>query len=263
MRKVMTAAALCVFTASQGTPASEQMPGAVAGSAVQEPQRQPAPMLNVVPEIAIHQTVETFVRGRLRDDEVAMRASRVEIHTRWQGDIVLDLVGDVELKVRPVSPRAFRGPTVIRVEVLVDGETERTITATVDTRLYERVAVTARAVRRGSLFSETAIELAERDVTNLRHGYFRDLTELASLQAVRPIGFGAVVTRRHAEAVPFVRRGDDVVIVLVSRNMHMSAVGVALQDGVIGARIRVKNIDSGKIVFGIVEEDGSIAIKNS
>ena len=216
--------------------------------------------LTAIPEKAIHGIIETYVRERLASDDEAIAANRIEVHTRWQGDIVVEATGEVELKVRPLSQRPFRGPTVVRVEICVDGITERTISATVDTRLYQRVAVTTRAIRRGATFDPTSIELSERDITTLRHGYYTKIEDLNLLQVARPIGFGDVVSHRHAKRVPIVNRGDEVVLNVASRNMVLSTIGIALQDGSSGTRIRVKNPDSGKILYGLVREDGTVTL---
>ena len=47
---------------------------------------------------------------------------------------------------------------------------------------------------------------------------------------------------------------------VVSKHMQLVTSGLALQDGGAGERIRVKNRDSGKIVSGRVEEDGTVRI---
>ena len=47
---------------------------------------------------------------------------------------------------------------------------------------------------------------------------------------------------------------------LQTGSMSLQTVGQALTDGGLGERIRVKNIDSGKIVFGEVTAVGTVRI---
>ncbi len=215
--------------------------------------------LNVITQQAVHVAVEEYVRSRL--DGKTHVDERFDIHIRWQGDILLDApIGRVSFEVHPVSPNPFRGPAVVRAEILVNERTEKVLTMTVDTRFYRDVLVTTRAVRRGTLFADDMVELEERDVTNLRYGYFSDVAALSGMQARRPVGAGAVVNERHVELIPVVKRGDGITMMAQSPNMQISASGVALQDGGMGEHIRVKNTDSGKIVIGEVVDAGTVQV---
>ena len=213
--------------------------------------------LNLVTEQAIHAAVEGYIRSRLEDK--VDPAERFEVDIRWQGDVLLDApLGRLEFKVKPISSGPFRGPAVVRLEIRVDAVTQKVLTLTSDTRFYRDVLVTTRSIRRGSLLTEDMVELVERDVTNLRFGYFTDAAELHGMQARRPVGFGDILNEEHAELVPVVKRGDGVTMTALSHNMLISTVGVALQDGAIGAQIRVKNADSGKVILARVLEAGSV-----
>ena len=210
-----------------------------------------APVLNVVTEEAIHTAVSDYVLQQLQDrvDE----NERLEIKPRWQGDILLEKVGKVDLRVHRMSTRELRGPTMLRVELIVDDETQKALTVTVDARFYRPVLVTTRSIRRGNVLADDdAVELRERDVTSARHGYFTDVEEIVGLRTRRPIGFGDVVSHRHVEEIPVIEQGADVEMLVTSANMQISTAGVALQDGAIGARIRVKNVASGKVLYGKV-----------
>ena len=103
-------------------------------------------------------------------------------------------------------------------------------------------------------------ELSERDVTQVRGAYFSDMLSLEGMQARRTLSIGDIITDGHVEKVPVVRRGDAIRLVARAGRMSMSAAGEAMQDGGIGDRIRVKNSDSGKVVYGHVLEDGAIQV---
>ena len=213
--------------------------------------------LNLVREQAVHVAVEGFIRSRLEGK--VDPAERFEVGVRWQGDILLDApLGRLEFKLKPISTGSFRGPTVVRLEILVDKVTEKTLTLTADTRFYREVLVTTRSIRRGSLLTDDMVELVERDVTKLRFGYFTKPSDLRGMQARRPVGFGDILNEEHAELIPLVKRGDGVIMTARSQNMLISAQGVALQNGGIGEQIRVKNTDSGKTILARVLEDGSV-----
>jgi len=74
---------------------------------------------------------------------------------------------------------------------------------------------------------------------------------------------GQTVSHRHVQPVPVVHRGDDISMAVTTGTMSLLATGIALQDGGIGERIRVRNIESGKVVFGEILDAGTIRITGS
>ena len=213
---------------------------------------------NLVSEQVIHRAVERFVHAELEGR--VDRQKRFEINTRWQGDVELGIQGDVEIAVRRISVNPFHGPTMVRVELQVEGETRRALTVTVDTRFFKEVLVTTRGIRRGEDFTLDMFELIERDITEEKDGYYTDFAELTDLQAKRPLGFDRILAYRYVEKVPVVHRGDEVQLVVQAGNMQISTLGVALQDGGVGTRIRVRNLDSGKILRGEILDSRTLKV---
>ena len=212
----------------------------------------------VVTEAAIHAAVTDFVRDNL--EGVDPTEERFEINTRWQGDVQLIGEGEADILLKRISSQPFRGPTVVRAELRIGGQTLRVLTLTVDTRIFRGVLVTTRTVRRGETFSEDMVEYRERDVTSEENGYFTDFSELEGLQASRTMGFDRLVTPGYAEAIPVVFRGGDVTLILETNFLRLSTRGTALQDGSIGERIRVKNQDTGKLLRGEVVDAATVRI---
>ncbi|MED5414874.1 MAG: flagellar basal body P-ring formation chaperone FlgA [Candidatus Latescibacterota bacterium] len=219
------------------------------------------PTTVVVPQDIIRSVVTNYVREQLANDVNLDPDVRIEIDVRWKQDVLLETPGVVDYHMRKLSNRPFRGPTVTRLEISVDDALVRTLAITVDTRLFRDVVVTARTLRRAELLEEGAVEIEERDITQLKHGFYTSLEELELIQSSRPIGAGDVITHRHAEPVPVIHRGDEIVMLVRSTHMSLEAVGEALQDGGIGEKIRVRNGESGKVVRGQIIEPGLVEIQ--
>ncbi len=211
-----------------------------------------------VHESDVHRAVEQFVLAQIEAE--LPEDARAAIDVRWQGDLQLDGQGDAQIRVRRTSSRPLRGPSVVRVGFDVGGRTERTMSVTADVRIWRPVVVAGYMLQRGEEIELASCELAERDVTQVRGGYFTDMAAIQGLQARRTVGIGDIITEKHVEKIPVVRRGDAIRLIARAGRMSMSAVGEALQDGGIGDRIRVKNSDSGKVVYGQVLEDGAIQV---
>jgi len=196
----------------------------------------------------ITKAVEVFVRQELEgslEDEM-----RIEINTRWQGVVELESAGEPQIRVRRGSSRPLRGPTVLRVGIDVDGQTLKTMSVTADIRYLRPVLVARYMLGRGEALEESMVEMAERDITTLRNGYFTELALLQDMQTRRSLAEGAVLTRNHVAAIPVVKRGAAVELVARTNRFSATALGEAMQDGGVGERIRVKNSDSGKILYG-------------
>lgn len=200
-------------------------------------------LMGAIPEDLVRNIIETWTREQIEASESSEDdgSTRFEVSARWQGDILLDTPGEVDFKVRRLSSRPFRGPTVVRFELHVDGELDRSMTVTVECLSYRDVVVTTRAGRRGTLLDTDALIVEERDVTSLKHGSFDALEDLTQRQAARPIGSGQVVSHRHVAPVPVVHRGDDIDMSVTTGTMSLQATGVAMEDGGVGERIRVRS----------------------
>ncbi|MEE2833499.1 MAG: flagellar basal body P-ring formation chaperone FlgA [Candidatus Latescibacterota bacterium] len=236
---------------------------AIASIASAETAPEPAPMA-AIPEDLMRSIISTWTREQIEaaQSEDFDGSTRYEVSARWQGDILLKTAGQVEFEIKRLSSRPFRGPTVVRLELYVDGNLDRSLAVTVDCRYYRDVVVTTRAVRRGSPLESDAFVIEERDITSLKHGWFDALEDLADAQAGRPIGIGEIVSHRHVEPIPVVHRGDDIIMAVMTDNMSLLAAGEALQDGGVGERIRVRNLDSKKVIYGRVVDASTIRISS-
>ena len=211
-----------------------------------------------IAEADVHRAVEQFVRaeleGKLGADE------RIEVRTRWQNDILLDESGEVNIRIRRLSDRPLRGPTVLRMEIASRERVLQEMSVTADVRWFCPVLIAARGMRRGEELTAEMVELDERDVTRARDGFFRDAAELDGLRTRRTVRPGNLLTQKHTESVPVVLRGGEITMVVETDNLRISVLGTALQDGGIGDRIRVRNEDSGKVVYGEVIDPATVRI---
>ena len=203
---------------------------------------------------AVEQFVLTQVESELPED------ARPVVDVRWQGDLAFAVDGAPQIRVRRTSSRPLRGPSVVRVGIDVGGQTQRSMSVTADVRIWRPVVVASHMIKRGEEMAMVGCELAERDVTKERGAYYSDIQVLEGMQARRTLSMGDIITDGHIEKIPIVRRGDAIRLVARAGRMNMSAAGEAMQNGGVGDRIRVKNSDSGKIVYGHILEDGAIQV---
>ena len=113
----------------------------------------------------------------------------------------------------------------------------------------------------GRPISAADISWSKRDIATLGYGYLRSLEGAGGYRARYSIAQGAVITPNMVEADSVIQKGQQVHLSSLAGSVKVSMAGIALQNGALGGRIRVKNLSSGKQLEGIVESDHSVLIQ--
>ncbi len=199
---------------------------------------------------AIQQAVEAFVQ-REKGDDAALTTTRL----------------DRRLKLRrceqPLSvfwPPGSRKLGSVSVGVRCDGAKPWKIYVQANIREYREVAVARRALARGDRLTAGDITLERRDVSRLAGRYVTDASRLLGREASQTIREGALILPGMFRAPRVVKRGQTVTLLAGSRGFEVRMPGKALADGVEGARIRVRNSRSKRIVEGRVLAGGVIRV---
>ena len=193
----------------------------------------------VVSEKKIHDAVTAYVQ-----EQVAGFDGEAEVSVRWQGDLVVDGVGSVDLQVRadgarnsarvyPVVLEIHRGPAMIRQQLM-----------SADVRYFQQVLVATRPIRRGDRLTPGSVTKERREVTTQMGRYATDLSKLAGMQAKATIGMGQPVDLRYLQRIPVVERRDRVRIEVHVGAITASTAGIAKEPGAVGDRILVQNLSS-------------------
>lgn len=133
-----------------------------------------------------------------------------------------------------------------------------TVRVPVQLQLFRSVLVTSRPLLRGDGLSEADVHAEERDVTRLGYGYIEDPGQLAGRTLARNLARGSVLTPGALGGRRMVRAGDHVQMLARLGGIEVRATGVALGSGDNGARLRVRNESSGKVVDAMVSAPGEV-----
>jgi flagella basal body P-ring formation protein FlgA len=91
-------------------------------------------------------------------------------------------------------------------------------------------------------------------------GYLDARRLLVGKVARRTLLPGRPVARNAVTEADLVARGAPVRLVFQAAGLEIVAFATPLQDGGAGDAIRVRNLDSGAIVTGVVQEDGTVRV---
>jgi flagellar basal body P-ring formation protein FlgA len=91
-------------------------------------------------------------------------------------------------------------------------------------------------------------------------GYVDTTIELVGKVARRTLLPDHPIPANAIDEVDLVTRGTSVQLVFQHAGLVITAYAAPLEDGSIGDLIRVRNIDSGAVVMGIVQPDGTVRV---
>ena len=174
---------------------------------------------------------------------------------------------DVRLKLarcdQPLQAFLRRGARVSArtiVGVRCSGSRPWKVYVPVDVIVTAKVFVANRTLPRGHLLTPEDLRAEERDVTRMVSGYITEPARVVGQRLKTQLLSGRVITPSMLAADKIVTRGQTVTLVVNNGGVAIRMTGKALSDGALNQRIRVENLNSGRIVEGIVRSRENVEI---
>ena len=159
------------------------------------------------------------------------------------------------------SPNGLNGGRGV-VGVRCNGSKPWKIYVPVRIAMMASVVVSRRPVVRGQALRAEDVMLSEVDVSGIHKAYFTSTEDVIGLRSKRAIARGKTLHAGMLRKAKWVKRGSQVEIVAISQGLQVSMMGKALADGGRGDRVRVKNLNSGRVVTGTVAGSGVVHVLN-
>ncbi len=122
------------------------------------------------------------------------------------------------------------------------------------------VLVLRRALARRARVEALDVELQTRRLPGIAANFVNDMNALHGRRLRRALPAGTPLTTDVLDRDVLVQRGQHVTLIAASNGIEIRAQGKALSDGSAHDRIRVQNVNSLKIVEGVVESAGMIRV---
>jgi len=176
--------------------------------------------------------------------------------------------GDVELSnaIRPPCPT----PTIskvgkagaARMSLMLRCEDSRwTAYVSAGSAISLPVLVLTRPIARGSRIQAADVELQLRPMHELRPGYLFEPSTAVGQESRRALAAGSVLYQRGLQPPNLVVRGERVRIEAAMGSSMIATIGEAKANGVAGAQILVKNLQSGRTVRAWVLGRGKVSTR--
>lgn len=165
---------------------------------------------------------------------------------------------DKELTASLESPATPIGRVTVKVRC--EGSSPWTVFVPAQVRLFREVVTTTRPLRRAGIIEPGDVALRERDISLINQGYFTSVDQAIGQKLTRPTVTDQVITLVHLEQAEVVRKGDQVVITARSGTLSVRMPGEALSNGGLAEQIRVKNLNSMRVIKAQVTAPGQVEV---
>jgi len=146
------------------------------------------------------------------------------------------------------------------VGVRCPGTQPWTLYVPVKISIYETVVVATRSLSKGMIVQEQDIQLLEKDLADIRSGYYSDLSQVIGKQVSRTVSMDTTIAPRMVKSPLQINRGQQVSLIAESHGLKVQMSGEALTDGASGERIQVRNLSTKKVVEGIVQSSTTVQV---
>lgn len=207
----------------------------------------------IQPLHSIQEAAEKFVREQMPANARGIIVTAADLDARLR-------LGRCSgpLQAAQVSGGRLQARTSIRVSCRLG--TEWTIYVPVSIESEIPVLVLRTSATRGARLTSSDVATETRRVSGLAAGYVTDPAQLQRQTVARPLPAGSMLTTDMLIPDLLVHSGEEVTLLASAGGIEVRATGRALADGRDGARIRVQNLNSLKVVEGVIDSQRVIHV---
>jgi flagella basal body P-ring formation protein FlgA len=208
---------------------------------------------------------ELVLARALADAELSDPAVRQEVKQELVGqvlDVVVprgELEWDIQLMGRHVVPGGYRNYTIA---LKVDGHEAWRNVVRVQQKVYQEIVVAKNAIRRNQTIAADDVMLLRQNLALLKgRPYVTALAKVVGKTALRTIARNEIIGEDYLTNPADIGEGGGVTLVFTSPGLVLKAPGVALVAARVGQFIPVRNLQSGKIVYGTLRDDETVGVQ--
>ena len=204
-------------------------------------------------ETALHERIEAFVHAQARP------GSQVRVPSL--ADFALpDHLSNVQVSLSTHDREDFAGHTPVTVVLNHHGRELRRGVVTVEVVRVRRVPVTVRPLPAGATIRPDDLRIEAVEADSLPDDVRLDASRIVGLRTTRSLRAGTPLRGSLLGEAPAIARGDRVRLRVEQGALRIDAIGRAREDGRVGERVRVVNLQSRRELIGVVSPDGTVYV---
>jgi flagella basal body P-ring formation protein FlgA len=204
-------------------------------------------------------TLKELLTAAIQEEHVKSRGElELSFNRPWNNLTVPDDVLAVKLKELPSS--GVSANFICRFELLAGAESVGVFQQPLQANVWKEVVVARSNLLRGQLLKDADIAPERRDLLALRDYVTQIPTDDPYIEFRENVPAGTPLTTRVLRLRAIVKRGRVLDAVLQEDSMTISVKAEALEDGVPGQPIRVRNIQSKREFRGKVQDEQTVMV---
>lgn len=197
----------------------------------------------------VEEQIKTKVKGNINVEITGLPYKQIEINE--EKNVKVGIEAKINLKF-------FNPTTLVRVNVLVNGEIYKSFIAQAKISVYDKVWVATDYIKRGEAF--TNVTLQEKEITYLPEktaGSNFNPYKYISEKNYKP---GDIIEPDFVENIPAIIRNNPVSVIFKTDTISVTIPAIALNDGKIGDYIRVRSKDYKKEYQGRIISENTVLV---
>lgn len=126
---------------------------------------------------------------------------------------------------------------------------------------YLSVVVARTDLQRRAQLSAAMLNLTEVDVSRVRGDYFTSLDQVQGATLRNRVRAGDVISSKNLLITDAVNRNEQISITATNGTLSVRMRGEALDSGKVGDQVRVKNLQSGRVIRALVVGRGKVEVR--
>lgn len=203
--------------------------------------------------------LQQIIAGYLQQNLAKLPRAEIRFTSMRAPSELMLPVGELTWKVTPSKPEII-GSSSFSILFKVDGKTVKNCTVRGKLEALADVVTAKVNLRRGEIILPDQIKMTRLNLAELENPY-QSPELVLGMEVTRTIRAGRVIDQRHVVPPPVIKKGELVKIFASKGHLRISTTGIAKTDGRSGDIIRVKNINSNKLIHCRVDAPGFVSVE--
>ncbi|MDB6131174.1 MAG: Flagellar basal body P-ring biosynthesis protein-like protein [Verrucomicrobiales bacterium] len=147
---------------------------------------------------------------------------------------------------------------IVRIELLAGKETLGTWQVVTQNKVWREIPVAKSNIKRGQLYSTAEVQMEKRDVLLVRDSVIPSTED--NLEFTEAVQAGQPILNRSLKVKPLIKRGTIVEAIATDGVLNVSLKVEALEDGLYGQTIKVRNFQTRKEFNAKVQNEQSVQV---
>jgi flagella basal body P-ring formation protein FlgA len=200
-----------------------------------------------------------MITATLQNDQVRERGElEIRFVRPWASITVPDEA--LALRVIDLPNTGISGNFIVRCELKCGEETVGAWQINVNAKIWREVWVARTALLRGQALQNADIGQERRDLLTFKEGLTQLPPDMASYDIAENLIGGSILTVRSLKQRPIIKRGKTLDALVQDGSMQILVKVEALEDGLPGQTVRVRNIKSRREFRGKVQNEETVTV---